>query len=229
LAKAFLRSARLDREESDPVARLARDGARTGVVMRARVGAHLGMKGAHDRTWRWRYEDEQRCGVAGAATRHGVAGCPCCVRPDDESAVCRRCHGWSGRGRRGVLCGDCGCGGDGGAIEGGDVTRLFETVAERLRKEAAWRDADEAASHGKQLETRLATLRHLWFAECAEQPHVEETAADMLEKAARVVVAAGARDSALHDALGDAARAMAGTAADRAARSQADFEHVRRN
>jgi hypothetical protein len=89
LAKAFLRSGRLDRDEDDPVTRLTHDNARTGVVMRARVGAHLGVKGSHDRTWGWRYADEQRRGVAGAATRHGVAGCPCCVRPDDDAAVCR--------------------------------------------------------------------------------------------------------------------------------------------
>ena len=48
------------------------------------------------------------------------------------------------------------------------------------------------------------------------------------EKAARAVVEAGARGSALHDALGDGARAMAGTVADRAARTQTAFEHVRR-
>ena len=105
------------------------------------------------------------------------------------------------------------------------------TVAERLRREAATRDPDTVASRGRQLEARLATPRHLWFAECAEQPQVEETAADMrrmLERAARAVERAGARGSTLHDALCDAARAMAGTAADRAARPAAAFEAVRR-
>ena len=49
-----------------------------------------------------------------------------------------------------------------------------------------------------------------------------------LEKAARVVEAAGARGSALHDALGDAARAMQGSAADRRARPHTAFASVRR-
>ena len=82
-----------------------------------------------------------------------------------------------------------------------------------------------------QLETRLATLRHLWYCECAAQPRVDDTAANMcraLEKAARVVEAAGARGSALHDALGDAARAMQGSVADRRARPHTAFESVRR-
>jgi hypothetical protein len=49
-----------------------------------------------------------------------------------------------------------------------------------------------------------------------------------LERAMHAVAAAGARGSALHDALGDATRAMAGTAADRAARPHGAFECVRR-
>ena len=112
-----------------------------------------------------------------------------------------------------------------------DAPRLLETVAERLRRESAWRDPDEAASAGVPLEARLATLRHLWYCECAAQPRVDDTAANMcraLEKAARVVEAAGARGSALHDALGDAARAMQGSAADRRARHHTAFESVRR-
>ena len=87
------------------------------------------------------------------------------------------------------------------------------------------------AADGCQLADRLSTLRHLWGTECSEQPNVEETARSMrrsLERAAAAVVAAGARGSSLHHALVDAAHAMACTAAERAARSDDSFAHVRR-
>ena len=109
------------------------------------------------------------------------------------------------------MCLDCGCGGGplGGGADGAcHRARCFQTAAERLRREAAWRDPDEAAAAGRSMEARLATPRRLWFAECAQQPGVEETAAAMrraLERMARVVVDAGGRGSALHDAVSDAA------------------------
>ena len=166
LTAAFLRSARLDRKEDDPrVSRLAGDRVRTSMVMRARVGTHLGMRGTHDRVWRWQLEDEQRRGVVGPATRRGFAGCACCTCPTDDSFVCRRCNGWAERGPRGAVCLGCGCGdrdGSNGASGDGGTShqpRMLETVAERLRRETAWRDPDVAAARDQQLAQHLATTR----------------------------------------------------------------------
>ena len=234
LTKLFVKRARLERKEDDPVDRMASDCKQLHVVTRARVGKHLGIRGTHDRTWQWQLDDECKRGVTGPATRRGFLGCPCCVRPPDDQLVCRRCHGWCGRGTSGMACGSCdGGGGPARPTEekSGCRPRLLETATERLRREAVRRDADEAMATGRTKATQLATLRHLWGAECAQQPDVEETAQKMraaLREMATVVRRAGGCGSELHQLLDDAARAMEGTAATRAEANDTAFDKVKR-
>ena len=52
VTKAGVACAKLDRKEQDPVGRMAEDNARIAVVMAARNGKFLGLKGAHDESWR---------------------------------------------------------------------------------------------------------------------------------------------------------------------------------
>jgi len=108
---------------------------------------------------------------------------------------------------------------------------MLETTAERLRREAVWRDPDKEMTVGQTIGTRLATLRHLWGAECAQQPNVEETAQKMhavLREMATAVMRAGGRGSELHQLLDDAARAMEGSATTRAAANDTAFNKVKR-
>ena len=121
-------SAKLDKEESEPVERMAEDSDRVSIVMAARNGKVLGAPGAHDEWWRRKHEGERRRGEAGEATRFGGLGCTACQeRQVDTTNVCDVCNGWQQRGRRGrVVCGEhigcvdrrvcSGCGG--GATEG---------------------------------------------------------------------------------------------------------------
>ena len=113
---------KLDSKESEPVERMAEDSQRVSIVMAARQGRALGVRGAHDEQWRWAMAAERRTGVAGWAARHGRRGCPGCIPTPPVMDSCPRCNGWNGRGRRGHvelarpgcvdrrLCGTCGGG-----------------------------------------------------------------------------------------------------------------------
>ena len=130
-----------------------------------------------------------------------------------------------------MACAHCGCGGAGAVCDAcAPEVRLWETVAERLSREGAWRDADRVASSGP-MSTSLATLRHLFGAECTGFKRGEEVARGMrkrIEGIATAVEMHGGRGSELHDVVRSAAAAMGGTAADRAGRTEAEWEAVRR-
>ena len=110
VARAGQRCAPLDRREDDPMGRMVHDSGRVSIVMTARQGQVLGVRGAQDAWWGRRRAAEK---VPGRAAREGALGCACCgpgLTVYDTSDACATCHGWTRRGERGAWCATCGCG-----------------------------------------------------------------------------------------------------------------------
>ena len=104
VARAGLRCAPLDRREDDPMGRMVHDSGRVSIVMTARQGQVLGVRGAQDAWWRRRRAAEK---VPGRAAREGALGCACCgpgLTVYDTSDACTTCHEWTRRGERGAWC-----------------------------------------------------------------------------------------------------------------------------
>ena len=127
IVKHGVQCMKLSHKEGDVLGRMTEDSQRVSVVMAARNGETVGIRGAHDRYWRWAYQQECDSGRVGWASRLGAKGCPCCVpRPADDDSVCHTCDGWVKRGQRGRAflarpgCIDrrpCAvCGGGGGSV-----------------------------------------------------------------------------------------------------------------
>ena len=96
-----LRSERLRHTEPAPAERMAADAQRVSLVMTARNGEALGVRGAHDIHWRRAYDSERTAAMHGWATRHGRRGCAGCAQAPPVEAACTACSGWQLRGRRG--------------------------------------------------------------------------------------------------------------------------------
>ena len=95
VTKLGLKCDKLSCKESEPVERMAMDLQRVSIVMAARNGKTMGVRGTHDTYWKRAYRTEVNANVTGWATRHGAKGCVCCEVPIVHDTVCPACNGWT--------------------------------------------------------------------------------------------------------------------------------------
>lgn len=217
--------------------------------MRARGGKILGLKGCHDQRWEQRFEQEKKTRNPGAATRHGIAGCPGgCCKPKLDLVVCEICGGHKERGVKGKPCAVCGNGHVHGGNEEkwitvvgkyhkrhsrrkhpGDQVTIRTTTERIIRQKGGIKEADKRASSGDKSE-QLATMRHIYGMEC-EGGVIQEKAREIGSIIRSLIMLIHEYEGAgtlLAEQLETAEEYISGSAAERKARPHYVWEAYRR-